>query len=250
VNVLIGQNGLLTTSILVGGLNLVSNRPWLAGGILGLMVIKPQLAILLPFALSAGREWRAFGGAAISSLALLGAALLLFGPSAYEGFFGMLPNYARYMKLNAWPWGELASVYAFGRASGISPTASMTLQVASAFGAIVITCHAWAVRHPNRIPILAASTLLVPPYLLNYDSLLLIVPIGYFLRERSSRPVAFAVWVSCLSALGTYLDVYSGPNTVTLGALVSLYFLYAPPRQRHEETREAPNQHSEAAAIS
>ena len=243
VNVLIGQNGLLTTSLLVAGANQLAVRPLLGGLILGLLVIKPQLGVLLPFALVAGREWRAFCGAALSSVGLLLAALLIFGLPSYAGFFAILPKYAGYMRENAWPWGELASVFAFARAVGIEPMVAMGIQGVAAVAALWITCRAWARRHKNRVAILAASTLLIPPYLLNYDSLLLIVPIGYLMQERWSRPVAFVVWLSCLSVLGTYLKVYTGPNTVTLGAVISLWFLYndrLPFKARESDDRITP----------
>ena len=222
VNVLIGQNGLLTAGILVAGVGLLRSTPFLGGAILGLLVIKPQLAVLLPFALLAGREWRAIGGAAMSVVTLLAAALLVFGLAAYQGFFAILPEYAGFMRQNAWPWGELASVFAFARALGIAPTLAMTAQIVIAAGALVVTCLVWARRGENRLAVLASATLLMPPYLLNYDSLLLIVPIAYLMQERSTRFAALLVWLSCLPAIFTYLEMYRGPNTVTLGAIVAL----------------------------
>lgn len=53
------QNGLLTTALLCGALGALPRRKLLAGVLIGLLIIKPQLALLAPVALAAGREWRA-----------------------------------------------------------------------------------------------------------------------------------------------------------------------------------------------
>src|SRR5690349_22642070 len=67
-NAAIGQNGFLTAGIFMAGVSLLSQAPLAAGLVLGCLVIKPQLAILLPLALIAGRRWRTFAGAAVSSI--------------------------------------------------------------------------------------------------------------------------------------------------------------------------------------
>ena len=66
-NGLFGQAGFLTSAIILGGANLVEKRPVLAGLLLGCMVIKPHLAIFVPIALIAAREWRSLGAAAASA---------------------------------------------------------------------------------------------------------------------------------------------------------------------------------------
>ena len=62
INAITGQAGFLIAALFIGGMALLPKRPLLGGMLLGLMVIKPQLGLVLPFALAAGREWRAFAG--------------------------------------------------------------------------------------------------------------------------------------------------------------------------------------------
>ena len=64
INAVGGQNGTWTAALFGGGLSLLERRPLLAGGLLGLLIYKPQLALLIPVALLAGRHWRAFAAAA------------------------------------------------------------------------------------------------------------------------------------------------------------------------------------------
>ena len=54
-----------TAALFGGGLSLLERRPLLAGGLLGLLIYKPQLGLLIPVALLAGRHWRASEGVAV-----------------------------------------------------------------------------------------------------------------------------------------------------------------------------------------
>ena len=51
INAVGGQNGTWTAALLGGGLSLLERRPYLAGGLFGMMIYKPHLALLLPVAL-------------------------------------------------------------------------------------------------------------------------------------------------------------------------------------------------------
>ena len=58
-----GQNGLLTSALVVGGMRVMRALP-IAGGVLaGSAMIKPQLAILLPLALLSAGYWRTLAAA-------------------------------------------------------------------------------------------------------------------------------------------------------------------------------------------
>ncbi len=56
INAVGGQNGTWTAALFGGGLGLLERRPLVAGGLLGLLVYKPQLGLLIPVALIAGRH--------------------------------------------------------------------------------------------------------------------------------------------------------------------------------------------------
>ena len=73
INAVGGQNGCWTAALLGGGLSLLERRPYLAGCLFGLMIYKPQLAILLPVALIAGRKWRTFFAAGATAGCIAGA---------------------------------------------------------------------------------------------------------------------------------------------------------------------------------
>ena len=76
---LLEQNGAWTAALFGGGLGLIERKPLIAGGLLGLLVYKPQLGILIPIALLAGRHWRAFAAATIVACTLIALSALIFG---------------------------------------------------------------------------------------------------------------------------------------------------------------------------
>jgi hypothetical protein len=221
-NSLIGQNGFLTTSIFIIGVSLLQKRPLLAGAILGTLIIKPHLALLLPVAVVAARLWSAAAGAALTILALLLLSLLLFGWQAYAGFLALLPQFTGGMDRNAWPWDEFASLFALGRYFGLAPWVAMTIHAIVAAAAAALTWQAWSRQWEQRIAVLATATLLVPPYLLTYDALLLVVPLGLWMTQ-GRRPVTIAVvWLLCALPVAQFFKLYEGPNTVPFATLVAL----------------------------
>lgn len=227
LNGLIGQNGFLTFSIFVAGANRLREQPFTAGLILGLLVIKPQLAALLPIAVLASRNWRAIGGAVISASGLLLLALLAFGVESYRGFLELMPLYSGWMAENKWPWEEFASPFAFLRFLGIPATIGLAVQGVLLAGAAVLTWVAWSEDWKEKVPILAAASLLVSPYLLTYDALLLLVPMGLWISEQR-RPRAIAlIWICCWLPIAHFLKLYDGPNTIPIAALLALGFLVA-----------------------
>ena len=93
---------------------------------------------------------------------------------------------------------------------------------------------------------MAAATLLVPPYLLTYDALLMIVPIGFWVRQKPRPYLAGLLWLLCFLPISFYFHMYRGPNTVPLAAILSLCVLVAGRRYR---CRRAPAHMDHAHAV-
>src|SRR5256885_8141657 len=87
----LGQPGLFVALGVAGSYALLkANRPFWAGLALGALALKPQLAFLVPLALLAAREYRAFLGSVVA-LGMLGAAsALALGADGLHAYFDRL----------------------------------------------------------------------------------------------------------------------------------------------------------------
>lgn len=79
VNVWAGHYGFLVGALWLGAWQLLDSRPRLAGLLVGLMVVKPHLAILMPLLLIRRRNWETFVVAALTVIGLALLSVLLFG---------------------------------------------------------------------------------------------------------------------------------------------------------------------------
>lgn len=220
-NVLVGQTGFLLSGIFVAAAEILESSPWVAGCLFGLLAIKPQMALLIPIALAAGNHWKAFAGAALSVIGLAAAAAICFGAGTYRACVQSMGYLTQLMSQTSWPWHKLSSVLAFARFFGVPEGLAFAIQGIAAVAAALITWRAWRRRNPARVPVLAAATILVPPYLFTYDALLLVVPFGWFIRN--DRPLAAAIlWLCCLPPVLGYVAFYNGPNTIPLAAAFAL----------------------------
>ena len=92
------QNGFVTGALLVGGVALLDRRPLASGALLGALIVKPHLALLVPFWLAAGGRWRAFAAAAASAAGLLALSWAVFGSATMAGYVSSLQASAAIMR--------------------------------------------------------------------------------------------------------------------------------------------------------
>jgi hypothetical protein len=238
-NLLNGQSGFLFAGIFIGGISLVEAAPSAAGAILGLMIMKPQLALLLPVAMIAGRHWRVVAAAAVSASTALLMALLLFGWSSYAAFFPVAPQFVEFMRTGFWPWSAFISPFALARYLGVPQSPALALHAGVAIVAALLTARAWWLRLDTRAPTLAAATLLVSPYVLTYDALLMIVPIAWLIRA-GRQWMAALVWLLCLCPVLNHFTPYAWPNLVSPAAMICLWALHTKTEQGgRRDLREA-----------
>ena len=176
-----GQNGLLSTALLGGAMLLLDRRPLLAGMLIGLMTFKPQLGLLLPLALIAGGYWQTFISAAITSVFFTLVTLVLFGVDIWSGFFAGIPMTNQIMEQGLIGWEKMQSTFAAVRLLGGDVTTAYATQAVVSLLAAGAVIRAW--RSPASLNIkaavLVAGGLLATPYVLDYDLVLLALPITW-----------------------------------------------------------------------
>jgi alpha-1,2-mannosyltransferase len=89
-NFMCGQNGFLTTALMGAGLLFLEEYPLVAGVLFGLMIYKPQFAVLVPVALIVSRQWRALVASAVSAALFSAASLAVLGAPVWHAFMGSI----------------------------------------------------------------------------------------------------------------------------------------------------------------
>lgn len=209
LNVWAGHYGLLIGALWLGAFHLLPRRPVLAGILIGLMLVKPHLAILAPLILARRGEWGAFASAAATAAALAALSLILFGPELWRTYLGVTVGVQAGMVddvgtlfLRMMPT-IVPAVSAFG-----FPGAAWTVQLlgaAAAVGALLL----WMPEDSRSAGLAGGvATFLVLPYAFDYDmtvpglaALLIFARIG---REAESGP-SFALLLAFLLPLTVHI---------------------------------------------
>jgi len=176
--VLAGQNTFLSVALFYGGFALLRPSPVAAGILLGLLSYKPQIWVLVPLALLAGREWRALGWMIGTVAALALVSLGVFGPDLWLAFLESMREAASPRVVDEMferIFMHMTTLLAAARIVGLPAALSGAVQVAGALLAIAAVIFAFGRKGQSdaRIAVLATATFLVSPYTLNYDLLML-----------------------------------------------------------------------------
>ena len=228
INAITGQVGFLIAALFIGGMTLLPKRPLLGGVLLGLIILKPQLGLAIPFVLAAGREWRAFIGAALSAAGLLLLGLLLFGPDSYRAWFGNAGLYSSVVADGLAGWQRMASVYSALRFDGLGAAPAWIAQGVVAVAAIAAACLIWHRKAGwgARAGALAAATALASPYLFGYDTLLLVMPFAWLLSRGRHRLLLALCWALMLLGLLQGLGWAGGPSLAPLVPVILLALIW------------------------
>ena len=171
LNVWAGHYGLLIGALWLGAFHLLPRRPALAGVLIGLMLVKPHLAILAPLILARRGEWRAFAAAAATAAALVALSALAFGPDLWRTWLSVTVGVQTAMvdDVGTYFLTMMPTVVPTVSAFGLPGAGAWTLQILAGGAAVA----ALLLRMPedSRSAGLAGAvaTFLVLPYAFNYD---------------------------------------------------------------------------------
>lgn len=168
-----GQNGFFTAALLIGGLRLLGPKPIIAGVLFGILTVKPQLGILLPFALLAARQWQAIAAATATALVMVGISGLWFGWESWQAYFNLVvPHQSLIMNERYGVFlTMMPSAYIGLRLLGAEPLVCGGVQLLFALVAAagVVWTFARSADTELKFAILVAGTFLATPYSFNYD---------------------------------------------------------------------------------
>jgi len=230
-NFLAGQNGFLTASLLGASLLLLERQPILAGVFMGCLTYKPQFGVLLPVALAAAKQWRAFASALAAVALLVGASIAAFGVSPWEAFpRGLLQQYGVVLLAGgqadaAADWGRLQTVYGLIRYLHGGGALAWAGQGVMASGAAIMVWLVWRspMRYALKAAILSAAVLLATPYAFTYDLAAIAIPVAFLAKDqldwgllKGEQTLMLALFGMTLFALALFGD---SPHRTTFGSV-------------------------------
>jgi hypothetical protein len=181
----------LSTALLGGAAVWLDRRPELAGICLGCLAYKPQLGIVVPLALAVARRWRCFAIACATVLALAAAATLAFGVDIWPALFADLSESRRNRMEVANPLYLKFWITVFGavRLHDGPLWLAYAAQAVVSVAAASLLARALLLRPPGarsgraEIAATAACAPFCSPFMLEYDLLILAVPMAWLLGE-------------------------------------------------------------------
>jgi alpha-1,2-mannosyltransferase len=196
VNLNFGQLGLILAFLFVGALRLLPTKPVIAGVMIGLLTIKPQLGLLLPLVLVMAGAWRAFATASVTALALVALSLALYGAAPWEAWWSETAQVqlAFVSEMKSFFVTQMTTPFIALRFLGASVATALAVQ---GLVAALVVAATWGVLKgsapwPLKATVVAFGSVLISPYVLAYDLAIPLAALVWCLSSGSLRPSGFA----------------------------------------------------------
>ncbi len=198
----LGQNGFLTAALFGGALLLVDRRPVLAGILFGLICYKPHFGLLIPVALAASGNWRAFAGATASLLAVAVLSLGIFGYETWHDYIALATGAHGSYEHGLIDPAAFVTPFGGARLIGIPVPLAYAFQglMTAAAGAAVGFVWWRRLSLPVRAATLASAALVAVPVALMYDMLLSTLAIFWLVRAAREAG-GFMAWEKTILAV-------------------------------------------------
>jgi hypothetical protein len=224
-----GETAFFTTALALAGFGLLPKRPVLAGIAFGLLTLKPQLGVLIPFFLLARWEWRAIAAACATAGALIALSCLVLPPEMWRLWFATLPQYqSDYFNATALNLNIIATPAANLVVLGAPPGFAWAAQLLCGLG--VAAAVVWLARrapYPFAVAAVLVGTFLAQPHAYAYDSVLIPAAMALCLTPRTpgwAIALGVLVYVAPLLLLSAWSHwfLYAFPLAALLLAMISL----------------------------
>lgn len=256
VNFLHGQNGFLTAALMAGAMLSLRTKPVIAGILIALLAFKPQFGVLIPVVLLAGGYYRTFSAAAVSLIVMCGLATALFGVDIWLAFFESR-HFSKHFILEAGStgWHKIQSIFSAVRMWGGTIALAYAAQALLAIYLVVASLWIWRSKADDDLKAasLIVGSLLMTPYMLDYDMVALAPAMLFLLRnslkcgfEPYERLGLAIIWFAPILTrpAGQFLSLPFG-----LLAMLVLFILILQKarRQTHPSRRKFPTDRARSA---
>jgi hypothetical protein len=235
-----GETGFFTAALLLAGFGSLPSRPLLAGFAFGLLTLKPQLALLIPFALVARQDYRAMLTACATALSLIAGSCAVFPAGLWASWLHQMPiDQAQYMAAGrSLGLNEGVTLAANLTRVGLTPGMAWVLQGAGSLAGAAAVFFAFArAPYPLAVAALLSGSGFLAPHAYVYDTIplaaaMLLLPGS--LALSSLCVVGYLAPLLLLIGAAAWF-FYAIPQTVLFIVIIYLAFRRAPhPNIRHE----------------
>jgi alpha-1,2-mannosyltransferase len=229
----LGQNAFLTAALFGGFTLLIDRKPVWAGVLLGLLCYKPHFGLLAPAALLFGGHWRALFAAAGTVAGLAGLSAALFGVETWQAYIEAFANSNAVYASGRIDYAGMETPFGAARLLGFDASVAWFAQAVFTGSMMLLIAWVWRLggNRSYRAAALLGATLLAVPVALLYDRLLLLVAIGWLVREGRKngflnweKSMLAAIWPASIATytIGSLWHVPLGPviTFVVLGLTV------------------------------
>jgi hypothetical protein len=224
-NIVSGQNVFLIAALYILGFSLLDSQPFLAGIIAGAACFKPQMALLVPVAFIASRNWRALAGMIVSGLVLTLVSGLIFGVGLWEQWLNVMLHPRQDVAYTGIAYGRMwdDSAYTIAKLLGAPEIAANVAQgcvMAVAAGCVFYVYLRRLFSSEMKFSVVMAASVAAAPHVSQYDMVLLAYAATSYIvmfAKAGIRPAQFII--PCLAWL---LPFFCPPIRTVTGDAVPL----------------------------
>lgn len=229
-----GQNQFLTAALGALGLGLLRRHPVWAGVCIGLLCIKPHLALLFPVALVAARAWRTILAAAVTAVTVTLVPAAILGWDTLLAWRDAMAWVATAIADKRLPVWMFPAAYPWLLSLGAPVALAWTVQGVVTVVAAVVVYRMWrplaGARRDSSLALpgsaLILATFLASPYYAMYDLTWLALPLCWLVTaglatgwRRGERPLLVLLFLlPYASVIALVVDVQLAP--FVLGGLL------------------------------
>ena len=194
---------------------------------IGCLTYKPHLGILLPVALAAANQWRAFASAAATAILLAIASAVAFGTAAWAEFPRQIIEEANASVFYDDNIG-LQTVYGLIRVLHGGATSAWLAQAVTALGAAIIVWLVWRsrMRYPLKAATLSVAALIASPHTFVTDMAALAIPIAFLATDQIRYGLLRGEQTMLIALFGASLAMLFERGFAPIGPLVMIAVLY------------------------
>ena len=248
-----GQFVYLITAAILAVLRWRQSRPLLAGLLLGLMTVKPQIGLFFPFLLLATRSWTVILAASATALVVAGLTALFWGVDVWLAYLGQGIANQTLVLTDPDNLSELhmATPFINARSAGLPIAAASLVQAAASALAVTLVWRTFATRPPaddlraNAMFLACAS--FGTPYMMSYDTLPLVAAMLLLMpADPVGRLLVLLAWG--LQLLQFAFGLFHLPGPALVPVAIALYLAKKPASSTWVDQRNWPTGRTQASA--